>query len=152
MIYSRLFFVISLAIALAGCQTTPATEFRLKEPQASPDAEQTTFTTEIKPAFAYMGLLRWLEQEVTQQMQALGYSQVEADGDLTIRAYLEPTDQMASVLEPADSVRIHLQMRSEDQRLREGATPNLTSTRLATFSRSTMAGIVENFLEGFPPR
>lgn len=148
--FFTLAFLISTALVLAGCATKPDPSFRLQSPVGVPEPSHTTFNTEVVPAPGRIDVLRWVNQEVMRQMKELGYSVGEENPDLRIRISMMRTDQITTILERVDSARIRLEMRADDEVIREGATPNLTTVELDIFSRDVAAGIVAGFLEDMP--
>lgn len=140
------------SLLMAGCATTQEPLIWLQGPDQSIPEDASTFTTEVRPVPGQIDVLRLFEQEAIQQMQALGYQEVEEQADLILRIELRPTGQITDLIEPVSSGQFRLRMTSGERLLKFGETPNFSEVELDILSRERIARIVGRFLEGMPTR
>ncbi|WP_166254497.1 hypothetical protein [Marinobacter salicampi] len=140
-----------MSLALSGCALSPDPPLELDSTSVSPSASQTSFTTEIEQTPGRHELLRRLEHELVEQMEALGYTATESDADLQLRVGMDGFAAVEPLNEPRTG-RVELRMNSGDHLLRLGRTPTLNEIALDHMSEDEISAIVTIFLEGLPDR
>lgn len=148
---SRYFPLLAAVLGLlltSGCALQPTPPLSLDNDSQPVPASARTFDTRVQPAPGRTGFLEDAEAEVIRQMQALNYTHVPEEGDLTIGIRLSRTDSVIPFMDTVESGRLTLILYQGDTILRTGRSPNLNSIDLDFMSDDDMAERVRLFLDG----
>lgn len=139
-------------LLLSACSLQPVPPLMLDTGSQSLSAAAQTFSTEVRPAPGRFRFLGKVEHAVIDQLEALGYTHVEEDGDFAVLIRLSRTDQFVPIMEPVESGRLSLSLIEDERTLRVGRTLNLNSIDLDFMQDEEIAERVRLFLEGLPKR
>lgn len=140
----------SAMLGLAACAVTPDSPITVTPVSDASAVAARTFSTVVYPVPGRTGFLRRVEAVLTDHMQALGYRQRTAGGDLRIELELQRTDPTPLFSQPVHSGRLILRLSQGDQVLRTGSTGSLSEIDLDFLSEPQIERRVQLFLHGFP--